>query len=374
MTDTKELTTVERAEQALGLATLKPQLEALVLKSANVQTITNKAGRDECHSYLMTLKSQRVAIEKTGKEAREEATRYSKAVIAAEKTLIDILTPEETRLAALRQEWDDARQHEKDEAERLERERVQAMVDGIAAINAIPGKLFGAGVSELTQAIHDLRDNDLAWADEVYAPSANKAKQETLERLVAARDEREELDRQAAENLRLQQEREAEAKAAAEKLAAERAAFEAEQAEARKAQEEADRKAAEARAEADRAAQAERDRIAAELQAEVDAARAEQAKRQAELDRREQEAREQAEADAKEAARRAAEEQAAREAQEAQERAEQAARADHQHRESVRAGIAAELVERGLILTAEDAGKLVYAIDQGEIENLSIMY
>lgn len=320
MTETKELTTIERAEQALGLATLRPQLEALVKKSANIQAITNPAGRTECHAALMMLKNQRIAIEKTGKEAREEATRYSKAVIAAEKTLVDILSPEENRLAAIRQEWDDARAAEKAEEERIERERVAAMAKRISDIEALPGKLFGASVEELTAAIEGLEADVLDDLDDVFSPDGQAAKVKVLERLNGALAERVELDRQAAELAIQQAQREEQARLEAENLAAERAAFEAEQAAARLAQEEANRKAEEARAEADRAAKEERDRQAAEL-----------AERQAELDRREREAREQAEADARERAQVAAEEQAARDAkaaQEAAERAELAAKRD----------------------------------------------
>lgn len=337
-TETKELTTIERAEQALGLATLRPQLEALVKKSANIQTITNKAGRDECHAALMVLKNQRISIEKTGKEAREEATRYSKAVIAAEKTLVDILSPEEDRLAAIRQQWDDARAAEKAEEERIERESVAAMAKRIADIEALPGKLFGAGVEAIKQAITDLDGDDLDGLDEVYLPSAEKAKAETMGKLHAAYDERIELDRQAAENLRLQQEREAQAKAEAEELARQRAAFEAEQAEARKAQEEADRKAEEARAEADRKAQeqrrAEAEALAEErrkLDEQLAAHRAELAAQQSELDRRDREGQESARVAA-----------AARDAVAAQEAAEREA-------EAIRTASLQEVVTEALI-------------------------
>lgn len=373
-TETKELTTIERAEQALGLATLRPQLEALVKKSANIQAITNKAGRDECHAALMVLKNQRVAIEKTGKEAREEATRYSKAVIAAEKTLVDILSPEEDRLAAIRQEWDDARAAEKAEEERIERERVQAMVDGIAAINAIPGKLFGAGADKIRAAIALLHGEDLSFTDDVYRPSAEKAKNETLNRLLDALQEREELDRQAAENLRLQQEREAQAKAEAEKLAAERAAFEAEQAEARKAQEEADRKAAEARAEADRAAQAERDRQAEEARQQREREEAELAARRAEIERQEAEARQKA---ADEAAERQREEEARADAEHAEyvrQRQERAAAANEARRVEVLAQASAALIETGAVLDEQTAGRIIYLIANGEIPNVSISF
>jgi hypothetical protein len=322
-TETKELTTIERAEQALGLATLRPQLEALVKKSANIQTITNKAGRDECHSALMTLKNQRVAIEKTGKEARDEATRYSKAVIAAEKTLVEILTPEETRLAALRQEWDDAREAEKREAERLEREAQQKQQDAIAEIAAVPGRLWGASVPEIEQALQELAGWDMAVFDDVFSPSAAAARDAAIADLKVARDKRQALDDEAEA-----------IKAAQEELERQRKQLEAEQAAARKAQEEADRKAAEARAEADRLAQAERDRLAAEAKAEQDRIAAEQAARQAELDaqaaeqaRASAEAAKKAATEAAERARVEAEEQAARDAQAAQEAAEREAEA-----------------------------------------------
>lgn len=370
MTESTELTTVERAEQALGFATLKPQLEALVKKSENIVTITNPAGRQECHAALMVLKTQRVAIEKTGKEAREEATRYGKAVIAAEKSLVDILTPEETRLAAIRQAWDDARAAEKAEEERIERERVQAMVDAIAAISAVPNRLFGATVDELTAAIDTLAERPMDDFDDVYLPNAEKAKADTIATLKEARDKRQALDDEAAAVAAAHEAQRIEREEAEAKLAAERAEFEAQQAAAREAQAKADEEARLAREEADREATEER----ARQQAELDAERAELARQReaaaAEQARRDQEAREQAEADAREAARR---EEEAR-AQEAQERAEEAARADQQHRENVRYEIAAEMVDRGHFLTTEDAVKLVEAIDRGEIENLAITF
>lgn len=334
MTESTELTTVERAEQALGFADLKGKLEELAKKSANIVTITNKAGRDECHSRLMDLKNQRVAIEKTGKAARDEATKYAKLVIEKEDALVAIISPEESRLKALRDEWDDARQREREEEERKERERVQAMVDAIAAISAIPTRLFGASVAELTAAIDTLAARPMDEFDDVYIVTANKAVADTIATLKEARDKRQALDDEAAAVAAAHEAQRIEREAEEARLAAERAAFEAEQAAAREAQaraeeearlarEEADRQAAEARAEADRAAQAERDRQAAELaeqQRQLDEQAAEQRRQAEEAAQRaqeEQEARDRA----------AAEEQAAREAQAAQERAEREAEA-----------------------------------------------
>lgn len=47
----------------------------------------------------LSLRSARVQIEKTGKSMRDGANAYAKAVIAREKELIGIVTPEEERLA-----------------------------------------------------------------------------------------------------------------------------------------------------------------------------------------------------------------------------------------------------------------------------------
>lgn len=367
---TQELTTIERAEQAVGFATLKPQLEALVKKSANIQDITNPAGRQECHSALMALKTQRVAIEKTGKEAREEATRYSKAVIAAEKSLVDIISPEEDRLASIRQKWDDRIAAEKAEQERIEREAQQAQQAGIAEIAAVPGRLWGASVPELETALAELQGWDMAQFDDVHLPTAQAARTDAIAAVKEARDKRQALDDEAEA-----------VKAAQEELARQRAALEAEQTAARAAQEAADRAAAEARAEADRAAQAERDRLAEEARAEQErvaaAQREETARLEAqrkELERQNEIAAQRARQEQEDRERIEAEAQAARDAQAAQERAEAEARADEQHQTNVRQEIAAELVERGLILTSEDAARLVDAIHCRLINGLTIVY
>ena len=53
------------------------------------------------HSNRITLKNARVAISKKGKELREEAIVFQKAVISKEKELISIIEPEEQRLQSL---------------------------------------------------------------------------------------------------------------------------------------------------------------------------------------------------------------------------------------------------------------------------------
>lgn len=321
MTETTELTLTDRARQALSFSTTADKLKELAAKSSSITEVTNKAGRDQAHRAAMDLRDARLAIQRTGKEAREDARKFADAVVSAEKELVALVEPEEDRLKALRDEWDDARQREREEEERKERERVQAMVDGIASMTAWPSRFFGATVKELDRAIELAGEWDLSAYDDVYSPNAKKAQDDAIATLKEARDKRQALDDEAAAVAAAHEAQRLEREAAEAKLAAERKAFEAEQAAAREKQAELDRQAAEARAEADRAAQAERDRQAAELaerQRELDEQAAEQRRQAEEAAQRaqeEQEARDRA----------AAEEQAAKDAQAAQERAEREA-------------------------------------------------
>src|SRR5580698_3744407 len=112
--DISSLPPEQRASQLLKFDENKPKLTALAKQSERIVEITNAAGREECHRAYMVLKTTRVAIAKDGKEARDDANKFAKAVIAKEKELIDIIQPEEERLQLIRDEWDN----------RIERERL----------------------------------------------------------------------------------------------------------------------------------------------------------------------------------------------------------------------------------------------------------
>lgn len=127
-----------RAAIALQSPETEAALRALVVRSATIVEIKNKAGRDEAHSAAMDLLRARTAIEKRSKEARADATAFSKAVIAEENRLISITQAEEDRVKALRDSWDAAREAERAEAARLERQRVIAITERIAEIKQLP--------------------------------------------------------------------------------------------------------------------------------------------------------------------------------------------------------------------------------------------
>lgn len=128
------LTLPERAAVALGASKTEAQLQELVKKSADIVEVSNMAGRDQAHRIGMDLKTARVLIEKTGKAAREDATAFSKAVIAEEKRLVEIITPEEDRVFALRDGWDTKVATERQAAIDAEVARVAKIASCIEAI------------------------------------------------------------------------------------------------------------------------------------------------------------------------------------------------------------------------------------------------
>ncbi|PTE02682.1 hypothetical protein [Pandoraea apista] len=314
-TEVTALTVVERAAVALGSDKLHGDLVALAKKSADITEIKNAAGREQCHAAMMALANTRTSITKTGKAARDDANAFSKAVIAEEKRLIDLIEPEEMRLRMLRDGWDEAREAEKRAKAEAEARRIAAIREHIDDIRSIATRMVGCASHAIAVEIEDLEAIGITLDRfQELTGEAEAARSETLDKLSsmyrAALDAELEAARikaeQEAEAARLAAEREelarlraeaaqreaeaAAARAADEKrLAEERAAQEAELRAKREAQE---RELAAERAEADRLA---RERLAAE-EAEMRAERERQAveaKRiadeRAELDRQQRE-------------------------------------------------------------------------------------
>jgi hypothetical protein len=326
----------ERAAVVLGTAERVKELKALAEKSVDLIEIRDQTSRDQIHAARMVLKNTRVDLEKKAKAARDDATAFSKAVIAEEKKLVGIIQPEESRLDAIQTEWDDRVERERQAKAEADRQRIAGLQEAIAAIRATPPRFVGAPSSKITDAIQSLELTDTAAFAELRA-DAETARTEAIEALAKIR-----ADAEA---------REAETKRQAEeaaRLKAEREAFEKEQAAAKAKRDEEERQARERIAAQEREAAAARaaeqkrlDEQQAEIrraQAEIDrqrreqeerehrarlAAEAEEARKKQEkeaLERRQREA-----AEAQEAAlRRAAEEAEARRRREEQEAAERA--------------------------------------------------
>jgi hypothetical protein len=150
---TTQLTVIERAQVACGSAEHEIALINLAEGSKAISVITNADGYKECHATRMTLKTARLKVTKTSKEARDDATAFSKSVIAEEKRLIAIIAPDEDRLEALQTDWDAAQEAEKQRKIDEEAARVERIKTRIEAIRRIPLESVGKSYGLVANAI-----------------------------------------------------------------------------------------------------------------------------------------------------------------------------------------------------------------------------
>ncbi|AAQ54964.2 hypothetical protein Bcep22_gp31 [Burkholderia phage Bcep22] len=164
-TDIALLPPAERALVVLKSTEAEKQLRELVARTAPIGAPVDAAGREEVHRAAMDHKNARVAIEKAGKAAREDATAFSKAVITEEKRLVAINSAEETRLFELRDTYDTKVRQEKEEADRKERERVAAIREKIDAIKNLPVDSAADNAETLGATLDDLRSFEITFED-----------------------------------------------------------------------------------------------------------------------------------------------------------------------------------------------------------------
>lgn len=281
---TTALTVQDRAALAMGSSKTEQDLKALAVKNVSIVAIVDRAGREQAHGAAMELKRARTAIASTAKTARDDATKFSRAVIDEEKRLIAIIEPEEVRILSLRDAWDSEQARIKEEAERIERQRITAIHERIGSITAYHALALECRTADRVHIL--LEKMEAAWVAfdhetdfAEFGAEAQSAYIATSASLAAIIEQKriEDAERaavkaaQAAEAARLAEERAA-TEAAAKKLADERAAFEAEQAAFRatqaaaQASAKAEREAAE-RAAAEQKAKDEADAAARELEA-----------------------------------------------------------------------------------------------------------
>lgn len=242
-----------RAALALNSTKTAADLRALVEKHQPLKGIEvkDKATRDQLHGAAMELKAARIAVEKTSKTARDDAVKFSKAVIAAENELVAITEPLERVLLTQRDQWDEAEEARKQAEAAAERARLLAISEKIAGLRNYLTLASQCRSAERVQSLFDKLAVEEITA-EVYAEfedEAAQAKAETLARIKPVLEAKlaEEAAREA-EQRRIE----------AERLAA---------AEARRAAEEAQRAAEEAAAKV-AAQQAELERQQDELAAQ----------------------------------------------------------------------------------------------------------
>lgn len=281
-TETTALTVPQRAAVALGTAKHEVELRDLVQKSTSIVAIKNKDGREECHSALMTLRNARTSIEKVGKAAREDATAFSKAVIAEEKRLITITQSEEDRLQGLRDKWDAEIEAERQRAVEAERQRIAAILERIDVIRNLPLAAVGKSSQDVREIGLSITRLSIDESFQEFQLQATNVRLEVLERLADMEvaqcgiEAHQEEVRQEAERQRIAKEKadaklKAEQEAESKRLAAERAELE----QLRKAQAERDAAAKKEREAAEEKARAEQEAIDKKRREEHAAAQAE---------------------------------------------------------------------------------------------------
>lgn len=239
------LTPPQRAAVALNTAEYEIKLRELLTNSVGILTVTNKAGRDECHSAYMVLKNTRCGITNLAEDATEDAKKFTKAVKAEATRLIAITTAEEDRLLSLRDGWDEAEQARKDALIAAERARTKAIQFEISVIAREPLNHIDSNSAKLAEAIaafeavviDDFYAEFTAEAEAALAATLAKlrdlhAKELAAERAVAAAEEARiaevarieaesaELAKQRAENERIANEQAAERQRLADLAAA----------------------------------------------------------------------------------------------------------------------------------------------------------
>lgn len=110
------------------------ELQNLVAITSQITevNIKDKSQIEQVKKHRISLRDARVAITKKGKELREDALSFQKAVIAKEKELIAIIEPEEERLKVFEEEA---------KKQALRAERIALLPERKKAIEAIADEL-----------------------------------------------------------------------------------------------------------------------------------------------------------------------------------------------------------------------------------------
>ena len=222
-----ELTPDQRAEQALKFADTRAQLQKLAGESTSLTRVDTDDNFAAAKAAKAKLQSTRVAIEKTGKAARDDANKFQKAVIAKEKELVGLISPEEQRLAQLIA----TEQLRRDEAERVAREAEQRRAEQIrqafAALRALPEQAAAAdlaGIDQLIATAQAIVDDQSGFPEDLR-PAARYEAQVAVAACKAARDRRVQADKDAEELAEFRRQKaDQEARAQANAAEAQRAA------------------------------------------------------------------------------------------------------------------------------------------------------
>lgn len=184
---TKELQKYDTTDAAI--ATLRQQYMALTIKG-----LDDKDGFDQVHKARMNVKTKRVQVAKRGKELREDAVAFQKAVLTEEKRIIGLLEPIEDHLSDEESRVEQERSRIKAEAEAKEATRIQARVNRLFSLGCrFDGMSYSYGQLIAPQAlVKSCTDEQFETFIGVIQDAIN---QESTKKAEEERERREEADR-----------------------------------------------------------------------------------------------------------------------------------------------------------------------------------
>lgn len=238
------------------------KMVAVSKKIVDVDT-NDKEQLEVVRKTRIELKTARVAITKKGKEMREEALAFQKAVIAKEKELVAIIEPEESRLEAIEEEVEERKLREMRVALLPERRAKLASID--ESINPEDEFLLAMDSMQFAEYVNDCvaTKNENARLEIEREQARIRAEQDAIEREKEAqareKKAREEAQEEAERKLKLAQE-EAELRVQREKEETERRVKEERERIEREAKEKAEREKKE-KEEADAKVKAEQEAL-----------------------------------------------------------------------------------------------------------------
>ena len=155
-TQTTAVTVTERAIVAIGGSQYETDLRALAAKSADIVSITNKAGLDQCHAHRVAIKRERIEINKKAIAATEDAKLFVAAVSARAKSLVALLQPEESRLSELQDGYTADQERIKREAVQREQERIETITARIHSIREYPIAVSALSIERCERFMQEL--------------------------------------------------------------------------------------------------------------------------------------------------------------------------------------------------------------------------
>lgn len=170
-----------------GIAELKQQFGGLTIAG-----VEDKQGYKTVREAWSTVRSTRTALEKKGKQLRDDYTKINKAISAEEDRLVELIKPLEEQLHGTWKAIDDEKERVKKEAEEAEQKRLMERVEEIQTL----GMVFKDGFYQIGDTISidvaSLRAFDADQYEKLKGHIAAKKKE--LDDAEAERKERQRLE------------------------------------------------------------------------------------------------------------------------------------------------------------------------------------